>query len=82
MISFLIGGMLRLLLWFFAFYLVATAIRAIAQALFPPMRKNRAARESDGVPKGSPVSQPESYGDVKDARYSDVPAAKQQTPRN
>ncbi len=82
MIGILLGGLLRILLWFFAFYLVATAIRAIAQALFPSARDARPKREERGVPKGSPANRPEAYRDVKDARYSDVPADKQQAPRD
>ncbi len=80
MISFLIGGMLRLLLWFFAFYLVATAIRVIVQSLFPSTRSQRRAQSGTGTPEGNAAKKPETYDDVKDARFSDVPSERKPPP--
>jgi len=72
MIRIVLGGLLRLLLWFVAFYLVVTVVRAVIRALFPSSRPMRRQDDSSASAQGAPAKRPEEYGDVKDARFSDV----------
>ncbi len=70
----LLGSILRVLLWFFAFYLIAHFIRTVARALFGSNRDGQV----DGKPRpgevhGADAEPRQSYRDVQDASFQDLP---------
>jgi hypothetical protein len=72
----LLGGIIRFLLWFFAFYLVMHAIRAIARAFFSSGKSDRVGGEKHEAVQGRPSVEPSEYSDVREASFSDLDGKK------
>jgi hypothetical protein len=72
----LLGGIIRFLLWFFAFYLIMHAIRAIARALFSSGKSNRVSSDKNEAVEGRPSVKPSEYSDVREASFSDLDGKK------
>lgn len=80
MLRALLGGIIRFLLWFFAFYLVMHAIRAIARAIFSTGKPDRVGGEKPEAVQGRPSVKPSDYSDVRDASFSDLDGKKPEKP--
>ena len=77
MIRFLVGGVFRILIWFFAFYLVMHLVRGIIHAIFPrttqtPGPPTTPPPTGESGVGGRQVAPPARYTDVQDAKFSDL----------
>jgi flagellar biosynthesis/type III secretory pathway M-ring protein FliF/YscJ len=73
MIRALFSSLIRLLIWFFAFYVVMAIVRSVVRAFSPRPGSSDEPAGTDKPVGGRPEGKPVNYGDVKDATFSDVP---------